>query len=92
MKQINVDIVQVLRTDSEVLARIKEDFHALLRRRIEAGKRRIDITCFYEELPLPGVGEVSIAATFLKPIPPHLSQLFSARTRPLSAALLTGLT
>lgn len=58
MKQLNVDTVQVLKTDSEVLARIKEDFHALLRRRIEAGNRRIDITCFYEELPLPDVGEV----------------------------------
>ncbi|OCK93821.1 TPR-like protein [Cenococcum geophilum 1.58] len=58
VKQLNVDTVQVLKTDSEVLARIKEDFHALLRRRIEAGNRRIDITCFYEELPLPDVGEV----------------------------------
>jgi len=75
-----------------VLARIKEDFYALLRRRIKAGKRYIDITYFYKELPLPSVSEVSITTTFLKPIPPYFLRLFLAHTRPLSAILLIDLT
>lgn len=58
IKQTNSDIVNVLRRDSELLARIQDDFHSMLRSRIDDGQRQIFITCFYEELPLAGVGEV----------------------------------
>lgn len=60
VKQTNTDIVGVLRTDSEVLARIQADFHAMLRTKNRGSTDKIRITCFYEELPVPGVGMVSM--------------------------------
>jgi len=59
LKQTNSEIVAVLKRDSEVLARIQSGFHAMIRSRSKDGLRPIEITCFYEELPLPGVGVVS---------------------------------
>lgn len=59
IKQTNSQILEVLKSNSEVLARIKEDFHTMLRARGLKGERPTEITCCYEELPLPGVGEVS---------------------------------
>lgn len=58
IKQTNSQILEVLKSNSEVLARIKEDFHTMLRARGLKGERPTEITCCYEELPLPGVGEV----------------------------------
>ncbi|KAH0552863.1 hypothetical protein GP486_006937 [Trichoglossum hirsutum] len=58
LKQINSEIIAVLRRDSEVLARIQGGFHAMIRSRNKDGLQPIEITCFYEELPLPGVGVV----------------------------------
>ena len=60
IKQTNSQILEVLKSNSEVLARIKEDFHTMIRARGEQGQRPIKITCCYEELPLPGIGEVSL--------------------------------
>jgi hypothetical protein len=54
----NLRIVNVLRRDSEVLARIRNEFHSLLRCRRDDGDHEIEITCFYEELPLPAIGVV----------------------------------
>ncbi|KAH8900458.1 hypothetical protein GQ53DRAFT_128407 [Thozetella sp. PMI_491] len=54
----NHNIVQVLRNDSEVLARIQDRFHTMIRSRQGAGLARVEIACFYEELPHPGVGLV----------------------------------
>jgi protein SERAC1 len=59
IKQTNPEILQVLKSDSEVLARIQDSFHAIVRSRNNAGLQPIEITCFFEELPLPGVGSVS---------------------------------
>jgi len=59
IKQTNPQILQVLRSDSEVLARIQDSFHVMVRARNQEGIRPIEITCFYEELPLPGIGSVS---------------------------------
>ncbi|KAF8545005.1 hypothetical protein BDD12DRAFT_937273 [Trichophaea hybrida] len=58
IKQTNPQILEVLKNDSEVLARIQSDFHTMLRARANAGAREIPTTCYYEELPLPGIGEV----------------------------------
>jgi hypothetical protein len=55
----NLRIVNVLRRDSEVLARIQNGFHTLLRPQTDEESHPIEITCFYEELPLPGIGVVS---------------------------------
>ncbi|PMD17926.1 hypothetical protein NA56DRAFT_542480, partial [Hyaloscypha hepaticicola] len=53
----NPSIVAVLQPHSEVLANIQKSFHSLLRCRRDEGTE-ICITCFFEELPLPVVGEV----------------------------------
>src|SRR3978361_1548010 len=59
LKQTNPEIVAVLKSDSEVLARIQDSFHTMIRSRTQERLPSIEITCFYEELPLPGVGVVS---------------------------------
>jgi hypothetical protein len=59
LKQTNAEIIAVLKTESEVLARIQRSFHAIIKSRVREGLKPIDITCFYEELPLPVVGTVS---------------------------------
>jgi hypothetical protein len=59
IKQTNPQILQVLQSDSEVLARIQDSFHVMVRARHQEGIRPIEITCFFEELPLPGIGSVS---------------------------------
>jgi hypothetical protein len=53
----NPNIIAVLQPHSEVLAIIQKNFHSLLRNKRDEGTE-ISITCFYEELPLPVVGEV----------------------------------
>jgi hypothetical protein len=57
VKCVNTDIVSVLKPGSEMLARIQKDFHNVLRSRVKDGAE-IFITCFFEELALPLVGEV----------------------------------
>ncbi|KAH7012605.1 uncharacterized protein B0I36DRAFT_52432 [Microdochium trichocladiopsis] len=57
IKQTNTEIVAVLRRDSEVLARIQDGFHTMVQSRGKEGQP-IEISCFFEELPLPGVGQV----------------------------------
>jgi hypothetical protein len=59
LKQTNPKILQVLQNDSEVLARIQDSFHAMVRARNQDRMQPIEITCFFEELPLPGIGDVS---------------------------------
>jgi hypothetical protein len=59
IKQANPQILQVLKQDSEVLARIQDSFHTMIRARNTDGLQPIEITCFFEELPLLGVGVVS---------------------------------
>jgi len=54
----NQRLVEVLRGDSEVLARIQDDFSSLLRSYNGQAREPIEITCVYEEIPMAGVGEV----------------------------------
>ncbi|PMD43794.1 hypothetical protein L207DRAFT_456064 [Hyaloscypha variabilis F] len=58
LKQTNSEIIQVLKTESEVLARVQDSFHTMIIARAASGHEAIQITCFYEELPLPGLGMV----------------------------------
>ncbi|KAI1423216.1 Alpha/Beta hydrolase protein [Xylaria sp. FL1777] len=51
-------IVGALRRDSEVLSRIQKGFQELLRSQHKDGTRALEITCFYEELPLMGMAKV----------------------------------
>ncbi|KAI3535331.1 hypothetical protein CSPX01_11442 [Colletotrichum filicis] len=58
LKQTNTEILGVLRPESEVLAEIQDNFHNITQSQTKAGVGTIQITCFYEELPLPGIGLV----------------------------------
>ncbi|KAJ9131272.1 Kinesin light chain [Coniochaeta hoffmannii] len=58
VKQTNPEIVAVLQSESEVLARIQDSFHTMVMAQARDGSGLIEISCFYEELPLPGVGQV----------------------------------
>ena len=62
IKQTNTEIVEVLKRDSEVLARIQDGFHTMVLARSKEGLPPIDISCFFEELPLPGIGQVRLTA------------------------------
>jgi hypothetical protein len=64
IKQTNPEILSVLRRDSEVLARVQDGFHTMIRSRAQGGLPPIEITCFYEQLPLPGVGTVCGGTAF----------------------------
>ncbi|KAK0750679.1 hypothetical protein B0T18DRAFT_409408 [Schizothecium vesticola] len=58
VKKINTNLLRVLEPESEVLARIQGDFHQMLRSRTDQGRPALSITCFFEELPVKGVGEI----------------------------------
>jgi hypothetical protein len=62
LKQTNAEILGVLKNESEVLERVQNSFHTMIRARSQEGLAPIKITCFYEELPLPGVGIVRLPA------------------------------
>lgn len=57
-RHTNVEIVKVLKPDSEMLGEIQRDFQGILRLRIEEHKA-MEISCFFEELPVRLVGTVS---------------------------------
>ncbi|RYP18173.1 hypothetical protein DL767_009885 [Monosporascus sp. MG133] len=58
IKQTNTEIVEVLKRESDMLAQIQDSFHAMVMARSREDLWPIEISCFYEELPLPGVGQV----------------------------------
>jgi hypothetical protein len=57
-KQDNKEIVQTLEKEAPYLNELQKRFINLLEVRKEQEKT-IDITCFYEEMPMPVVGTVS---------------------------------
>lgn len=59
VKRLNESIITVLQPESEVLARIQQEFHTMLRARNDAGKQDLRITCFFEDRDTPGIGSVS---------------------------------
>lgn len=65
VKQTNTEIIAVLRRESEVLARIQDSFHTMIMARGTGASERIHITCFFEELPLPGIGQVRRRGWFM---------------------------
>jgi hypothetical protein len=58
VKQDNVAIVETFEKESPHLNDLQERFVNMLENRKQAGEP-IDITCFYEEMPLPVFGTVS---------------------------------
>lgn len=64
-KQTNKDILAVLGQDSKMLQEVRNSFDAMIQARARDEKRAIAITCFYEELPVIGLGrEVRKCFTF----------------------------
>lgn len=60
IKYTNPQILATLKHDSEVLARVLDDFHNIIRDRDQlAVLPPVDMTCFYEELAVPAIGKVS---------------------------------
>ena len=82
VKTTNASLLDVLKPESEVLARVQQDFHTMLRARNNQGQPPLKITCFYEELPVRNIGEVS------KEISSLTANWLSADNSLLSASLL----
>ncbi|KAJ9646982.1 hypothetical protein H2199_001968 [Coniosporium tulheliwenetii] len=57
VKQDNVNVVKNLEKNASSLMELQKRFYTLLANRREEGKA-IEITCFYEELPLPIIGTI----------------------------------
>lgn len=58
LQNINPKIVHALKRDSEVLARIQDSFHTMVKAHSTAETPPLEVTCFYEELPVLGIGLV----------------------------------
>ncbi|KAJ6437374.1 hypothetical protein O9K51_09930 [Purpureocillium lavendulum] len=57
VKSTNNKLLDLLKTDEEILKDTREQFLATIREQHRNG-RRLEVTCFVEELPVPGVGLV----------------------------------
>ncbi|KAJ5607015.1 hypothetical protein N7537_003634 [Penicillium hordei] len=57
VKSTNTTLLDVLKRDSQLLQSIQFDFLAMVRQLREDG-RRFEVTCFFEELPMPIVGQI----------------------------------
>lgn len=57
-RRVNHGTLEILQQKSEVMARIRQDFHTMLRGRDQCKDKEIAIVCFYEELPVRMIGEV----------------------------------
>ena len=58
VKKTNQDIVNLLKPQSEVHDRINQDFHKMLLQ-AQPQRKPLEIVCFFEELPVKGIGEAS---------------------------------
>ncbi|RYO87921.1 hypothetical protein DL764_008800 [Monosporascus ibericus] len=57
VKSTNKSLLTILETDGQFLESIQVRFWSMIRELREAG-RRLEVTCFFEELPLPVIGKV----------------------------------
>ena len=58
LRRTNHDIIQVLRPGSEMLANLQQEFHVMLEDYRRNHNKSIEIFCFFEELPVTGIGKV----------------------------------
>jgi hypothetical protein len=65
IKQTNTDVLGALRIDSEVLDRIRSEFHTMMAAPSKEKPHPIEIACFYEELAPKGSPRVYICMSFL---------------------------
>ncbi|KAL6409349.1 hypothetical protein AUP68_05722 [Ilyonectria robusta] len=57
VKSINKSLLKILETDDTYLQSVHDRFWSMVREQQQAG-RDLEFTCFFEELPLSGVGKV----------------------------------
>jgi hypothetical protein len=57
-RRTDSQIAQVLKSGSEMLANLEQEFHTMLDDRIRNQQQTMEIFCFYEELPVTGIGKV----------------------------------
>jgi protein SERAC1 len=82
-KRVNRDILALLQRNSESLAEVEDSFAIWLRR----NNSRFDLTCFFEERELPGIGMVvakdsaKIAGYPFYPIPANHMDMARFTTR-----------
>ena len=57
VKSTNKSLLKILETDDQFLESIQVRFWAMIRE-LREGSRRLEVTCFFEELPLSVVGTV----------------------------------
>ena len=69
-RRLNRSTLEVLQQESEVMGRIRQEFHTMLRGQDRSQHKEIAIICFYEELPVRLIGEVKFSCLNLK-IPGH---------------------
>jgi hypothetical protein len=60
LRTTNRKTLEILQPESEVMARIRQEFHTMLRCRDQGKTTEIQIICFFEELPVEAVGMVLI--------------------------------
>jgi protein SERAC1 len=59
LRKTNTELVQVLKPGSEMLANLQQEFHTMLNDRSRNQQKNLEIFCFYEELPVTGIGKVA---------------------------------
>ena len=59
LQQPNAEIVEALRRNSEELVRMQDSFRKIVVARDLERLQSIEVSCFYEELPVPTLGFVS---------------------------------
>jgi pimeloyl-ACP methyl ester carboxylesterase len=66
VKSSNRSLLTILQTEDQLLESLQISFLSMLRDLRDNHQRRIEVTCFFEELPLPVVGQVvsKASATF----------------------------
>ncbi|KAM5342905.1 hypothetical protein ACJ41O_013871 [Fusarium nematophilum] len=57
VKSTNKSLLKILETDDAYLQSVQDRFWSMVREQQKAG-RDLEVTCFFEELPLSGVGKV----------------------------------
>lgn len=58
VRTVNKQLLSILKTNSQVLARIQESFHTMVLARQRENLPEIQFTCFYEQIMLPVIGYV----------------------------------
>ncbi|EUC44643.1 hypothetical protein COCMIDRAFT_27072 [Bipolaris oryzae ATCC 44560] len=73
LRKTNKEIVAVLQPGSETLANLQQEFHTMLEDRKKNERKRIEIFCFYEELPYRGIGQIVPRESSILPGYPNIS-------------------